>query len=281
MSRALVLGGGGVTGIAWELGILKGLRDSGVDLTGADTIIGTSAGSVVGTQLSTGLDLDELYDEQIRPVDTSEYKSLGAGKLDKRTLVRMVSLMVMPGNGEVKRQRLGRASIKAHPEAPTDRMRVMRTRIGDPEWPERDLRITAVNAHTGAFVIFDRSSGVPLIEAVAASCSVPLIWPPVPIGEATYIDGGARSVANADQATGFATVIVIAPIAQAVSRRHSLSAQLTRTGAAHTASVVPDKAARNAIGPNLLDPGRRAAAAEAGAAQGRGLAERIGSVWQA
>jgi hypothetical protein len=58
-----------VTGVAWETGLLKGLRDSGLDLTGADLIVGTSAGSIVGTQIAAGLDLDVLYARQLEPPD--------------------------------------------------------------------------------------------------------------------------------------------------------------------------------------------------------------------
>jgi len=59
MENALVLGAGGITGIAWHLGVLTGLRAAGVDLTGADLVVGTSAGSVTGALLTAGLDLDE------------------------------------------------------------------------------------------------------------------------------------------------------------------------------------------------------------------------------
>ena len=52
--RALVLGGGGVTGIAWETGLIAGLAGLGIDLAAADVIIGTSAGSVVGTDIACG-----------------------------------------------------------------------------------------------------------------------------------------------------------------------------------------------------------------------------------
>ena len=61
--RALVLGGGGVTGIAWETGLIAGL---GIDLAAADVIIGTSAGSLVGTDIACGQDLEALYQAQLR-----------------------------------------------------------------------------------------------------------------------------------------------------------------------------------------------------------------------
>src|SRR6185437_2240482 len=65
--RALVLGGGGVAGIAWELGILLGLRDAGVDVTDADRIVGTSAGAAVAAQVLSGVPLEELYERQLSP----------------------------------------------------------------------------------------------------------------------------------------------------------------------------------------------------------------------
>ena len=65
MRRGLALGGGGVTGIAWETGLLLGLQDLGVDVTVADTVVGTSAGSVVGAQVTTGISLSDLFDYQV------------------------------------------------------------------------------------------------------------------------------------------------------------------------------------------------------------------------
>jgi NTE family protein len=66
-TRALVLGGGGVAGIAWELGLLSGWAAEGVDVTAADLVVGTSAGSVVGAQLRLDGDLQTLYARQLLP----------------------------------------------------------------------------------------------------------------------------------------------------------------------------------------------------------------------
>ena len=62
-----MLGGGGITGIAWELGLLAGLAEGGVRLGEADLVVGTSAGSVVGAQLLSGAPVEELYASQLRP----------------------------------------------------------------------------------------------------------------------------------------------------------------------------------------------------------------------
>jgi NTE family protein len=179
----------------------------------------------------------------------------------------------------VKWQKLGTAARAAHPESPAARFAVIRARIGEPAWPERDLRITAVDTDRGELVVFDRTSGVTLLEAVAASCAVPLVWPPVPINGTTYVDGGVRSAANADLAQGAGTVVVLAPTTMAVSREHALPRQLERTGAARTLVVSPDEAATKAMGRNALDPAHRQASAETGLRQGALVAAEVAAVW--
>ena len=68
---ALVLGGGGITGIAWEIGVLAGLAEAGVDLTGADLVVGTSAGSVVGAQITSGAPLEDNRWRACTPASSS------------------------------------------------------------------------------------------------------------------------------------------------------------------------------------------------------------------
>jgi len=267
---ALVLGGGGITGIAWELGILKGLADAGVDVTGADTVTGTSAGSVVGAQVTGTRSLDEVYATQLAPPD----HVIGA-KVGRATMFRLVPPMLVPGSDERKLRRIGRMSMRAHPPGGTERLEVIRSRLGDVPWPDRDLRITAVEAETGAFVVFDRDSGVELVLAVAASCAVPLVWPAVAINGRHYVDGGMRSTANVDLARGADAVVVLAPIPQAFSKSTSIKAQLQRTGATRWVVITPDAQATADIGRNLLDPAQRAAAARTGLRQAADEAERV------
>ncbi|NUR06788.1 MAG: patatin-like phospholipase family protein [Nocardioidaceae bacterium] len=271
---ALVLGGGGVTGIAWELGILKGLADAGVDVTAADLVVGTSAGSVVGAQVTSGLALDDLYDGQLAPPD----KEIGA-TLSRGTLLRMMLPAVVPGSPQRKLQRIGRMSLKAHPPGGEERVEVIRSRIHVDRWPDHDLRVTAVDAEAGRFRVFDKDAGVDLVHAVAASCAVPLVWPAVTIDGSHYVDGGVRSTTNADLAKGCDAVVVIAPIPQSFSRHMSIEAQLGRTGASRTAAVAPDKQALSDIGRNVLDPAKRADAARSGLRQAAEVADRVREAW--
>ncbi len=271
---ALVLGGGGITGIAWELGILKGLADSGLDLSTADLVVGTSAGSVVGAQITSGRSIEELYATQIEPPD----HEIGA-RFSKATMLRMVLPMVLPGSAHTKRARIGRAALRAHPPGGEERIEVIRSRIGVTQWPVGDLVVTAVEAESGKSVAFDRTSGVDIVHAVAASCAVPLVWPAVTIDGQHYIDGGMRSTANADLARGADVVIVIAPLPQSFSKATSIRAQLERTGATRTAVVTPDGEALTDIGKNVLDPAKRAAAARSGLRQAAGIVEQIRGAW--
>src|SRR2546429_3036499 len=80
-TRALVLGGGGVTGVAWELGVLAGLTDAGIDLSAADLYVGSSAGSVVATMVTSGISLDEQYAGQLAPPNGEPTARLGIGNI--------------------------------------------------------------------------------------------------------------------------------------------------------------------------------------------------------
>jgi len=273
-STALVLGGGGVTGIAWELGILKGLADEGVDLAAADLVVGTSAGSVVGAQITSGYSLDELYAGQLEPTDTE----IGA-ELSRLTILRLVPPMLIPGSQQKKLARVGKMAMRAHPPGGADRIEVIRSRIGIEKWPDRDLRVTAVEAESGEFVVFDRDSGVDIVHAVAASCAVPLVWPAVTIDGRHYVDGGMRSTANVDLARGKDSVVVIAPLPQAFSKATSIRTQLGATRANRKAVVTPDAEALAAIGKNVLDPAKRADAARTGLRQAAEVAAKVRSVW--
>jgi NTE family protein len=191
----------------------------------------------------------------------------------------MVPPLLLPGSGRTKRARIGAMSMRAHPPGGEARIEVIRSRIRVETWSERDLKVTAVEAETGEFVVFDKDSGVDIVHAVAASCAVPLVWPAVTIDGKHYVDGGMRSTANVDLAEGCDAVVVIAPLPQAFSKATSIRAQLERTGATRTAVVTPDKDALAAIGKNVLDPAKRADAARAGLRQAASVVDKVRVAW--
>ena len=273
-STALVLGGGGITGIAWELGILAGLAEAGVDLTDADVVVGTSAGSVVGAQMTSGIPLADLYATQLEPADAE----LG-GRLSRIAALKLVPPYLLPGSGREKLARVGRVARAAHEPGSVDREGVIRSRLPVRDWPDRDLRITAVDTESGEFTVFDADSGVDLVAAVAASCAVPTVWPPVEINGRYFMDGGMRSTANVDVARGAQRVVVLAPLPRSVSRKTSIRSQLERLAPREWSVVTPDPEALAAFGRNLLDPAKRGVAAEAGMRQSKDLVDEIRHVW--
>jgi NTE family protein len=272
-----VLGGGGITGIAWELGLVAGLAEGGVRLGEADLVVGTSAGSVVGAQLLSGAPVEELYASQLRPPSGEIAASMGPSQL-----VRWVFASLSSRDETKARARLGRMALRARPAATVEeRLAAIASRLPSREWPNgARLLVTAVDAQDGAFRVFGGDAGVPLVDAVAASCAVPLVWPPVPIEGRPYVDGGVRSTANADLATGADRVVVVAPIARAARRSGRIDRQLGSLGAGvRTVTVTPDAAARRAFGRNVLDPAHRAAAARAGRAQSAAVLDAVRAVW--
>ncbi len=271
MTEALVLGGGGVAGIAWITGLLAGLADAGQDVSGADLIVGTSAGSAVAAQLGSGLSLDELYDRQTRPeLQAAEIMA----DLDLDTFAAETTSALTGASSPAELRRAAAAFALAASTVPEPaRLAVIESRLPSHEWPARALKIIAVDAATGDPRVFENGSGVSLVDAVTASCAVPGIGPPVTIQGRRYIDGGVRSGENADYAAGAARVLVIAPLGttELFPTEVPLSKAVARlrSGGAAVAIVAPDEASQSAVGQNPLDPSRRAPAAEAGRAQGR------------
>ncbi|MDF3287704.1 patatin-like phospholipase family protein [Streptomyces silvisoli] len=276
--RALVLGGGGVTGVAWELGLLAGLADAGLGLGGADVVIGTSAGSVVGAQLTSDTPLETLYQRQLAPPDGEIATVIG-----KRTVLTMAGSALVSPDVRTARRRIGRMALGADTGPEAERRKVIESRLNSHEWPrERRLLVTAVDAHTGEFTAFHSGSGAPLVDAVAASCAVPGVWPCVTIDGRRWMDGGVRSSANADLAHGFRRVVVLAPMAlhSPLMPGPRQQADRLRRDGAHVAVITPDAFARQAIGRNVLDPARRADAARAGREQAPSVAPLVNDVWQ-
>lgn len=274
-AKALVLGGGGVTGVAWELGVLAGLAEAGIDLLAADLFVGTSAGSVVAAQVTSGVPLAELHQKQLAPVGTDVTAKIGVG-----TLATILLSMLRTRDERAFRRHVGRMALAARTMPEAERRGFIASRLPVHSWPETRLLVPAADAVSGEFVVFDRDAGVSLVDAVAASCAVPGVWPPVTIRGRRYIDGGIRSAANADLAAGADRVVVIAPVNNGGGPIARLAAQVAALRETATVAVIrPDRAASRAIGRNVLDPARRAPAARAGRAQGTAVAAAVAHVW--
>ncbi|MBO0708582.1 MAG: patatin-like phospholipase family protein [Candidatus Dormibacteraeota bacterium] len=272
--RALVLGGGGMTGIAWEIGLAAGLLEAGIDLASADLVVGTSAGSVVGAQLLSQASTEDIYAAQLEDASGERASRIGLG-----AIVRLMAASAWTRDPRPARARLGRAALAA-PTEPESEWRTRFAGLSNVPWPDRRLLITAVDAQSGEAEVFERDSGVPLADAVAASCAVPLVFPPVTINGRRYVDGGVRSLANADLAAGCDRVVVLAPVTTALRRAGRIGWQLASLGPEVRSLVVkPDAAARRAIGRNVLDPARRATSARAGRAQAARVAAAVAAVW--
>jgi NTE family protein len=253
-----------------------------VDLASADLIVGTSAGSIVGTQVAAGLDLDVLYGRQLEPPDprleplppvdfVREMERLGPemAKLWGGA-AQSESDLGMP---QTVRAALGRYAVETNTVPEAARLETIVHRLGITAWPQRPLKVTAVAVSDGRFTTWDRDSGVELVSAVASSCAVPLIWPPVTIGGERYMDGGMRSPTNADLAVGYSRVVIVAPLANSpeVSALLRREEALLRQQGASVRTVEADAESLAAFGPNVLDPARRRAAAEAGLKQAAAL----------
>ena len=275
--RALVLGSGGITGVAWEVGLLAGLAAQGLDLSGADLVIGTSAGALAGAQVTSGTSLAGLYQAQTTPDGVDVIAGMSRGLVFRYALA-----FGLPGTATRARIRMGRLAL-ASPELPeAERSAVIGAWLPSHDWPARRLLITAVDVASGRFAAFDGASGATLIEAVSASCAVPGVWPPVRINGRQWMDGGMRSATNADLAAGCERIVVLAPIWQGFGLLKGAVRQcrrLARGGRRSVALEVPDEAAQAALGPILLDSARRAQAAQAGYAQAATAARQIAAVW--
>ncbi|GKU23672.1 patatin-like phospholipase family protein [Clostridium folliculivorans] len=275
-TKAVVLGGGGVTGIAWEIGIITALLQEGIDLSDADVIIGTSAGSFVGTALASGYDMKKLYDSQFIPNKSevnvsvsSEVMKLWAeafiyGKDDKKNIGKMF--------GDIAKKYPSKISKE-------ERQSIVESRLTTTIWPSK-LKVTAVDAKTGDLHVFDKDSGTSLVNAVNASGAVPGLWPFVTFNDRDWIDGGMISSTNAFLADSYDKVVILSPMPQKYGLVPSVkedAEEMQKTAA--VSLIIPDNDSILAIGKNPYDPSRTPFSAQAGFNQGIKEAISIHKTW--
>ena len=275
--RALVLAGGGLAGIAWEIGILRGVEDESAEtartLLDSDVLLGTSAGSAVAAQLGSGLGLDELYDRQI----SGHSKEIDPNvDIEDITELFLNALSDPDATTAQKLQRIGSVASSTATVSEAVRRDVIAQRLPSHDWPDRDLRITAIDIGTGELLAFDRNSGVELVDAVAASCAVPGAWPPVTIGERRYMDGGVGSTMNLRVAHDCEVVVVLVPSGKGAPSPFGADPAIeVDTFGGRALGVFADDDSLTAFGPNPLDPACREPCVRAGRAQGRRVAAEV------
>ena len=258
----------------------EGLFREGVDLPNADLILGTSAGSAVAAQLGS-LSLDELYRRQVDPaLQTREITP------DPRLLEQLLQAFpttATPCDRAELTHKVGQWALHSPTVTEAERRTVVANRLPSHAWPDHPLRITAVDTETGQTTIFDRHSGTNLVDAVAASCAVPGVWPPVTINGHRYMDGGVRSPDNADLAQGYARIVILSPNGLRADEIVAFPLQeqlnILKNAGAKTYLIEPDYQARTAIGINPLLPETRKTAAEAGRAQAKAIANDLNHFW--
>ncbi|MCW2672873.1 MAG: hypothetical protein JWP14_1462 [Frankiales bacterium] len=268
--RGLVLAGGYVAGVAWELGVLRGLQDVDADLSenviAADTVVGTSAGSTVAAQITSGTPLDALYGAQLSEDSVDIEVDVDMRKL----MARYTNIAGASASAIDFRRRVG-AQLATKTAVDEATYRASRAaRLGVQTWPVRDVRLVAVDVESGEPTVFTRDSGIALVDAVAASSAFPGIWPPVTIGEHRYMDGAVRSPTNADLAAGCDRVLVLTPSsADSPQAFGSLEGEIKLLKPAEVRVVYADAASLAAFGTNPVSPSTRSAAAKAGRKLGR------------
>jgi NTE family protein len=289
--RALVLGGGGSAGNAWEIGVVAGLAEAGLDVTAADLVIGTSAGSTAAAQISSRTPAELLADilaaapPRARPAGPDGGRERARPVADH--LGRTSRIIAAAEDAADMRRRMGAAALEldagSDGSGPARWRATVAARLPSTLWPERTMLITAVDARTGEPVVFDRHSGVDLADAVAASTAS---GAPHGIGHGRYIDGGYRRNENADLAVGHRRVLVLSPFGG--RSRHplewgmQLAAQVAelRAAGSRVETVFPDARSLEAFGVDVMDLSTRPRAARAGHDQGKGLAERLTAFWR-
>jgi len=247
--RALVLAGGSFAASSWEIGLLAGMASAGVDLRDSDLFIGTSAGARVALHLANGTDLNELFEQQFKPIP-----NLPSPPPPDWSSIRRECAEAKAAGGSLDAilGRFGKIALTHASLAPADlqaRRNTMAAQLTVQTWPEKPVSIVAVNAETGARRVFDRTSGVSLVDAMIAT-TASFGAPPAVIDGHHYIDGGYHSSNNADLAAGFDEVIVLSlrapPGALALVPLEESVSALKASGARVTV-IQPDKASEDAV----------------------------------
>jgi NTE family protein len=280
-TKALVLGGGGIAGLAWFAGLLHGLFEFGVDLRNADLMIGTSAGSATAAQLRSEQSIETLYARQTDPALIADEPPPSAEQF-AALMAAYPKIMAITDMAE-RMQVMGSFAQSAKTVAPGVRLTMIERRLSEHDWPDAALSITAVDLETSALVNFDAGSGVSLVEAIAASCAVPGVWPVVEIYGRAYMDGGVYSADNAQLASGAERALILSPLGGIALAPPGLGLadqiKSLENAGVKVLAIQPDATARAAMGSNPFDPVIRIPTAVAAKAQGKAIVQTVSEFW--
>ncbi|HEU0167008.1 MAG TPA: patatin-like phospholipase family protein [Chloroflexota bacterium] len=275
-TRALVLGGGGGTGVAWEIGIVYGLKQAGIDLNDADVIVGTSAGAMVGAQIRQRKNFVQLWQAQVQIAEAGGNNPVRIA--DPATTQKVMDLMAsgVELTAEVRRQ-MGQWALEAKAQPAETFVGTITKGLGE-AWPDKPLRATGVDVEDGSVVAFDKDSGVPLGTAVAISMCVPGMVMPIPAAGRRCMDGGMAGT-NIGLAAGYDAVLAV------VTRdepRSQAEVEVLRASGAQVVYLPPDAASARALGETPAErfsTVRRGLAAQEGARQAESAAAEIRTIW--
>lgn len=270
--RALVLGGGGITGIAWESGVLAALIENGMKISQIDKIFGTSAGAFVGAVLSNNQDMKSYYHYLNENKDPNEQT-----KLKKEVYEMWRQAYIQGGNNQESIGRLlGEMIDQVQPViSMKERKKAIAKRLNDSKWTSQ-LVITAINARTGQLETINQQIGMDLIDSVAASEAVPGLWPHVTMTGKDYIDGGMVSSTNACLAKDFKQILIIAPLTQKIGKLPNVfDDEITLSNTSDVYTITPDEFSKSIIGDNIYDASVIIEVGNAGYEQGKRLVKEI------
>ena len=283
MNLGLVMGGGGLVGIAWELGVLAGLQDAvGLDPTSAAVVVGSSAGSVSGAQAALGRDLHALVESQKRTAPSSTATAAPSAAAQPRSVPQeMLELMMSPtGTIEERAAKVGAYALTASVPIDEDAyVESFRSFLGTDEWPDVDLRVSTAEAETGRSVLWSRADGIGLIRAVASSCAIPGFFPPVGFGGKHYVDGprGGYMAALAREKSLDAILFIGPNAALPPQLSRQVELEELADGGMPVVMITGGEVVAG-IGMDLMNPALRATAVEAGIADAHDAAVEVKSL---
>jgi NTE family protein len=280
--RALVLGGGGIVFVAWQLAYLRALQERGVPVGDADRIVGTSAGSVVATIVASGrLRRAHFQVETLAKLPQLVAAMAPAQDLRRSQLVALEKFWAADNDRPETIREIGRAALAAVTPDVGTLPRSLQVVLARRRWPGPALQVTAVDAYSGERCVITEAAGVPVHRAVAASSSVPGVFAPQPILDRRCMDGGAAgSGTHPDLVAGAERAVVLAltdhgDLGIATSAPGSFAQGIDALRATGTRVTV--HTSRLPADTMLMDPREIPAALALGAQQGAEDADAIGA----